>query len=77
MSRRTQTPLAERMARLTADLYEGRSVTAAHIMRRYGATRATAKRDMVTLEAVLPVSVGLSLEPGDRPRRKHLKLMPN
>ncbi len=47
----------ERMVRLAWRVYHGGDVTTAWIRKRFGVSRATAKRDLALLAKVLPVAV--------------------
>lgn len=47
--------LGPRMAQLGARLTKGLAVTTEYIAKRYGVSKATAKRDLAMLEAALPL----------------------
>lgn len=46
-----------RMLDLAKRIYEGKKITTRDIREGYGVSTATAKRDMIVLEATLPVRV--------------------
>ena len=46
----------ERGLELAGMLYSGATITSAVIRNRFGVSKATAKRDMTAIEAVLPVT---------------------
>lgn len=52
----------ERMLKLAERLYTGGALSSAYIHRRFGVSKATAKRDLTVLEQILPCRV--DLEPG-------------
>ena len=66
----------ERVASLTAHLYEGGEVTSSYIEGRYEVSRATAKRTMLLLEIVLPqVSVSFREVKSAAPNRNKARVL--
>lgn len=57
MSHRRDVDSIGRMLKLAQILFNGGELTAAYIERNYAVSPATAKRDMVRIEASLPVEV--------------------
>lgn len=63
-----------RLLRLALRLGAGQPVTSAYICETYGVSKATAKRDLVRLECLLPVRV--ELERGGNFSRKVMRARP-
>lgn len=62
-----------RIARLVAELYAGQELSSGYIRRRFGVSKATAVRDLLTLELALPLVVDRGLNNGSV-RQKLLRL---
>ena len=65
----------QRMLKLAERLYSGGTVSSAWIQRHFGVSFATAKRDLVVLEATLPVRTEFAPGPAFHGKGPRVKLL--